>query len=480
MNRFHVIAGVFCWVVLLVVPPLSWAQPADEPSIISLADMEAFQGAGASWQIVGNAAADRKTSGDMMSESGSGVLIYRPGSEDGGNLVTEMTHGDLRLELDFMMSKGAESGIFLQGRYEVQLADSWGVRNPRASDNGGVVSGEGMGLHPYSNASRAPGLWQHLEIVFRAPTFDANGRKTSNAAIRRVAINGEVVQGAVELRRTSATAPTMNEQAEGPLVFQEGSAPVAYRNIRIWRSDSAAVAAQADPPPAEPIYIAPTDEPRILRSYVDHRGEKKLYGVFVGDPAGVHYALDLEQGALLHTWRGGFLDAGTVWRGRGMEPNSRMLDEPEPRGATISFSGAPDIALLADEDAAWPDTMGTAYRFKGHSIDANGRPIFKYRLGDLEVTDQFWPAAEGNTLTRQLTVTGSAGSRLVWSRLATAPTVTRTGEGAYSIDDQTYLIEVTDVPAGSPVIREADGRSELLVPISVADGPATLKYSIIW
>ena len=52
-------------------------------------------------------------------------------------LVTKWDHGDLLLELDVLLPKGSNSGIYFQGRYELQLKDSWGVKNPLGSDMGG-------------------------------------------------------------------------------------------------------------------------------------------------------------------------------------------------------------------------------------------------------------------------------------------------------------------------------------------------------
>jgi hypothetical protein len=90
-----------------------------------------------------------------------------------------------------MMAKGSNSGIYLQGRYEVQLLDSWNVVNVKAGDNGGIYERwnddkpEGQkgyeGHAPRQNASRAPGLWQHIKISFQAPRFNATGQKTENA-----------------------------------------------------------------------------------------------------------------------------------------------------------------------------------------------------------------------------------------------------------------------------------------------------------
>jgi hypothetical protein len=480
MNQFQVSLGVICWMALLVLSPLSRAQPAEEPSIISLADLEAFQPAADAWQIAGTVRADRNASGEMSAEPGQGILVQRPDNGNGGNLATEMTHGDLRLELDYMMSKGAEAGIFLQGRYEVQMADSWGVRNPRVSDHGGIFRHDGSGLHPRTNASRAPGLWQHLEIVFQAPRFDAGGTKTRNAVIKKVAVNGVVVQEDVEMARPSPGAPAGDERSEGSLVFEEGTAPVAFRNIRYWSADRAVVESEEASEPVEPIWVEPTDRPIVLRSYVRHRNQKKLNGVFVGDPAGVHYALDLDRGSLLLGWKGEFLDAGTVWRGRGMEPDSRLLDEPEPLGSTITFSGAPEVAVLNDIDAAWPDTAHTTYRFEGYSMTTDGRPVFNYRLHGIDITDRFRPDRNGRTLRRQLTFEGSVGNRTIYSRLAEAPVITETDQGLYTIGDYSYFIKLRDSSGEAPVVRRRNGRAELLVPVSVGNGQGTLEYSIIW
>ena len=49
-----------------------------------------------------------------------------------------LQHGDVDLELDYMMASKSNSGVYLQGRYEIQLRDSWDIRTPNVHDNGGV------------------------------------------------------------------------------------------------------------------------------------------------------------------------------------------------------------------------------------------------------------------------------------------------------------------------------------------------------
>ena len=85
----------------------------------------------ANWKIVGNASADISKENALTTTPGTGVLacIHEKGKYGAQyELISNFTHGDLDIELDFMMSKGSNSGIYLQGNYEVQLFDSW-VKN---------------------------------------------------------------------------------------------------------------------------------------------------------------------------------------------------------------------------------------------------------------------------------------------------------------------------------------------------------------
>ena len=121
------------------------------------------------------------------------------------NLVTTEKFGDVELYLEFMLAKGSNSGVYLQGLYEIQIFDSWGASEPvTSSDCGGVyhrwLNNQGVGgSAPSRNASRRPGEWQSFQIWFRAPRFDPSGKKTENARFLRVLHNGLAVQGEVEL-----------------------------------------------------------------------------------------------------------------------------------------------------------------------------------------------------------------------------------------------------------------------------------------
>ena len=155
------------------------------------------------------------------------------------NLVTDAKFGDVELYLEFMVSKGSNSGVYLHGLYEIQVFDSWGATEPmKTSDCGAVyhrwIDNQGVGGSPPSrNASRAPGEWQSFQIWFRGPRFDSSGKKIENARFVRVLHNGLSVQKEVELEGPTRAHMPIPEAAENPLMLQGDHGPVAYRNIHI-------------------------------------------------------------------------------------------------------------------------------------------------------------------------------------------------------------------------------------------------------
>ena len=153
--------------------------------------------------------------------------------------MTNWEHGDIILDLEVMIPKGSNSGIYLQGRYEVQLLDSWGKIDPAFSDIGGIYRNWEktpgdiyMGKAPLTNAAKAPGLWQHFTIGFKAPRFDENGQKVANAKFVFVDLNGVRIHENVEVPLPTGTPIEKNEVAQGPILIQGDHGPVAFRNIR--------------------------------------------------------------------------------------------------------------------------------------------------------------------------------------------------------------------------------------------------------
>lgn len=213
--------------------------------VVALDDLDAFRSAGANWRVAGAVSADRGREHHLETSPGTGALVNLPDAEQADHLFTEWEHGDLELEVEVLMPRGSNAGIYLQGRYEVQLLDSWAVRRPTFADAGGIYqrwdesrpeAERGYEGHaPRVNASRAPGLWQTFHILFRAPRFDAAGNKTKNARFVRVVHNGVVIHENVDVTGPTRAAVFQDEQPLGPLMLQGDHGPVAFRNLRYKR-----------------------------------------------------------------------------------------------------------------------------------------------------------------------------------------------------------------------------------------------------
>lgn len=215
--------------------------PADRLPMLALPlnDLSAFQPTTANWQIAGNAYADRNVPQMLEAVPGKGVLANISDPKNRAHLFTVMEHGDIELELDVMMAKESNSGIYFQGRYELQLQDSWGKKEqPKYGDIGGIyqrtdtVRNVGYeGSAPAVNASKAPGLWQHLRIIFQAPRFDSQGRKTANARFLKVYVNGSLVQNNFEVSGPTRSAGFKDEKPRGPIMIQGNHGRVAFKDI---------------------------------------------------------------------------------------------------------------------------------------------------------------------------------------------------------------------------------------------------------
>jgi Domain of Unknown Function (DUF1080) len=193
------------------------------------------------WQIAGSVQTLFAKPETMKAQKGEGVLVNLPDKKNRANLISIAEYGDVEVAFDFMMAVHSNSGFYLQGRYEVQLLDSWGVQRPTFGDCGGIykrrryVPHEELydGSAPSQNACLAPGLWQRMEIGFDAPRFDASGKKTANARIRYVRLNGVTVQDNVELTGPTGGPISEQEAAKGPFMIQGDHGPVAFRNFSV-------------------------------------------------------------------------------------------------------------------------------------------------------------------------------------------------------------------------------------------------------
>ncbi len=171
------------------------------------------------------------------------AILYNGAEGKTINITSKGSHGDAEIEVEFMIPKSSNSGIYLMSRYELQILDSYGkADNAITVHDGGAIyerwdesKPEGSkgyeGTPPSTNASSAPGTWQTYKILFRAPRFDAQGKKTENARFIRVEHNGVVIHEDVEVTGPTRGGAEGPEVASAPVIIQGDHGPVAYRKL---------------------------------------------------------------------------------------------------------------------------------------------------------------------------------------------------------------------------------------------------------
>src|SRR5262249_37297238 len=177
--------------------------------------------------VIGKVSPNPADRGEFVSEPGEGILVDNTGRQETPHLRTELTHGDCELELEFNVPEHGASALYLMERYIVHLGDHFGVPVEKLTPSscGGIAVAA-----PKVNACAAPGTWQKLHIVFRAPRFDKDGKKTAHARFVKVVLNGTVIHENVDVPNADHWVPE-----ERGLHLVGGRRPVAFRNLRLKR-----------------------------------------------------------------------------------------------------------------------------------------------------------------------------------------------------------------------------------------------------
>ena len=168
-------------------------------------------------------------------EVADGGVTVVPGK---GSIQTKQQFTDYQLHVEWrspteIVGEGqgrGNSGVFMQGLYEVQVLDSY---SNRTYSNGQAASLYKQRI-PLVNATKAPGEWQAYDIIWTAPRFSADGILISKARVT-VLHNGVLVQNHVELDGPTEYIgiPKYKAHGAGPIVLQDHGNPVSFRNIWI-------------------------------------------------------------------------------------------------------------------------------------------------------------------------------------------------------------------------------------------------------
>ena len=171
-----------------------------------------------------------KKSGPVKWKLINGAMEVEPGA---GSIITRKEFADLKLHLEFRTpfmpkargQKRGNSGVYLMGRYEVQILDSYGHE---------VADNECGGIYkvavPRVNMCAVPMQWQSYDITFHSPRFDSAGTKIKNARLT-VLHNGVKIHDNIELPRPTVAPLGKNESSTGPIYLQDHGNRVQYRNI---------------------------------------------------------------------------------------------------------------------------------------------------------------------------------------------------------------------------------------------------------
>jgi hypothetical protein len=167
---------------------------------------------------------------------------FKPGKTDGDLLLTEGTGGQnsqtkfqsVTAHVEFLlpfkpMARGqgrGNSGVYLQGRYECQVLDSFGLKGEN-NECGGIYTIAA----PIVNMCYPPLQWQTYDIDYTAATY-ADGKKTQNAKIT-VKHNGVLIQDNTEIPHATTAAPVKEGPDPAQLHLQDHGNPVRYRNVWI-------------------------------------------------------------------------------------------------------------------------------------------------------------------------------------------------------------------------------------------------------
>jgi hypothetical protein len=210
--------------------------PADE--LFNGKNISGFRKPTGAWMAAKDVAMDPTDPEKFVVTAGQGILVNGAIGKS-VNLVSEAEFADVEAHVEFWIPKHSNSGVYMMGRYEIQIYD--GEAKYPGQECGGIygrADGDKTieGHSPRVNADKGPGEWQTLDIIFRAPRFDADGKKIVNAKFVKVLFNGKLIHENVGLNGPTRSGIATDEKPKGPIMFQGNHGPVAFRNLRVKKS----------------------------------------------------------------------------------------------------------------------------------------------------------------------------------------------------------------------------------------------------
>ncbi len=173
------------WLSLLAGPIPAFAEAPGWITLIGDHELAAWREPTGAWLVAGDARLDPQDPSRLSAVAGGGVITNGPGGRT-RNLLSKQEFGDIEAHFEFLIPRNSNSGVKLQGLYEVQIVDCQAAKKLTGSDCGGVYPRAELlpryhhlddGYAPKVNAARPAGEWQTLDLIFKAPRFDRSGKK---------------------------------------------------------------------------------------------------------------------------------------------------------------------------------------------------------------------------------------------------------------------------------------------------------------
>ncbi len=230
------------------------------------------------------------------------------------------------------------SGVFLQGRYEIQILDSFGNEPPTNVDYGRALYQE---IAPSKNACKKPEEWQSYDITFHAPHADKEGAVTPGRLT--VVHNGQTVIDNAPFQQLSPVAvdPSVNEP--GPIRLQDHHAAVRFRNLRLTPLTPAGPGAAATPAAGYEVNFFNGQDWTGLQQTADGKPEHwKIENdnlIMLGDPAGGWLMTEADYKDFevrLEYKMGKKGNSGAAARPAGRRPGVCRHGNPDPRRRQLS------------------------------------------------------------------------------------------------------------------------------------------------
>jgi hypothetical protein len=234
----HQFKFVFIVALLALAPAIAFSAEKTH-QIFDGKDFAGWRKPTGTWSVARSVSLDAADPKKFMITPGQGIMLNST-ADHTVDLITEAEFGDMEAHVEFCITSHSNSGVYLMGRYEIQVYDSFGVEKDQypGIECGGIYprwinEKDVEGHSPRVNASKPPGQWQTFDITFRAPRFDASGKKIANAKVVKVVHNGKVIHENIELNGPTRGAMSEDEKPTGPIRLQGDHGPVAYRNLRV-------------------------------------------------------------------------------------------------------------------------------------------------------------------------------------------------------------------------------------------------------